>query len=599
VSSVTPEAGAVRHAHLGQGPRSNFPSADWPDQSSPFAALLDGTSDISVSPPSPPPLPSQKPAPRQGDDGRASDASAPKTPPSPPKSSSDSAAPEAPTDGVSASQAKASQDTGSADAVLALAALDKKSAKDPTPTTGGNLDVSATNGAGDAILAGDAIEAIDAGSTAAATPDSKRDKTSEAEASAADTVAPAAPPVDPSANQPVAVAAPVVIPVNAPPIPAAAPSGGGGNANDAASGRDAAQLLALGDGMKSGAPGGNTDRVGADATKEGDSIPLADTVGARPAAKPAASPTLLRAPQSAQGDQPTGPSQPNIADGPQARAADAAPPADAASNRARQRAASRQPADAAAGSQTDSAVDSNGNSNPNIDPNDSNAEAKHDPAASAARIEDIARQALDGTARHIEAPAATTAGGGAAHPLGIEAGNAQSQPDGSGGPIAPAILTTSAAPAAPTTTPAPNTIPIAGLAVEIAAQAHAGRNRFEIRLDPPELGRIDVRLDVDRDGKVASRLVVDRPETLDILRRDAPQLERSLQQAGLKTADNALQFSLRDHGGFGGQNPYSNHGAPAGAARVVIPDKELPTVAAPTAGYGRMIGTRAGVDIRV
>src|SRR5262249_51779087 len=43
-------------------------------------------------------------------------------------------------------------------------------------------------------------------------------------------------------------------------------------------------------------------------------------------------------------------------------------------------------------------------------------------------------------------------------------------------------------------------IPIAGLAVEIAARAQAGQSRFEIRLDPPELGRIDVRLDIDRSG---------------------------------------------------------------------------------------------------
>ena len=144
----------------------------------------------------------------------------------------------------------------------------------------------------------------------------------------------------------------------------------------------------------------------------------------------------------------------------------------------------------------------------------------------------------------------------------------------------------------------PAAVPIAGLAVEIASHAFAGKNRFEIRLDPPELGRIDVRLDVDREGKVRSRIVVDRPETLDILRRDAPELERSLQQAGLTTADNALQFSLRDHGGFGSQNPYSNNGSAASATRVIIADRELPPVDA-TAGYGRVSRTSTGVDIRV
>src|SRR5262249_58012007 len=48
-------------------------------------------------------------------------------------------------------------------------------------------------------------------------------------------------------------------------------------------------------------------------------------------------------------------------------------------------------------------------------------------------------------------------------------------------------------------------VPIAGLALQIAARAQAGNNRFEIRLDPPELGRIDVRLGVDREGRVSSR----------------------------------------------------------------------------------------------
>ena len=49
----------------------------------------------------------------------------------------------------------------------------------------------------------------------------------------------------------------------------------------------------------------------------------------------------------------------------------------------------------------------------------------------------------------------------------------------------------------------------------------AGKNRFESRLDPPELGRIEVRLDVDRDGNVTPRLTVDRADTFEFRRRDA------------------------------------------------------------------------------
>src|SRR5262249_34923108 len=79
-----------------------------------------------------------------------------------------------------------------------------------------------------------------------------------------------------------------------------------------------------------------------------------------------------------------------------------------------------------------------------------------------------------------------------------------------------------AAPGAAHPAPAPAdqaaAVPIAGLALEIAARVQSGRSRFEIRLDPPELGRIEVRLDVDRGGQVPSRLVVDKAETLDLLR---------------------------------------------------------------------------------
>jgi flagellar hook-length control protein FliK len=164
-----------------------------------------------------------------------------------------------------------------------------------------------------------------------------------------------------------------------------------------------------------------------------------------------------------------------------------------------------------------------------------------------------------------------------------------------------AASTAATAAAATTTATAANmpatAVPIAGLAVAIASQAQAGRNRFEIRLDPPELGRIDVRLDVDRDGRVTSRLVADRPETLDLLRRDAPELQRALQDAGLKTSDSGLQFSLRDQG-LGAQNQDTGS-ARADAARLVVPDPDMPTVDTAQASYGRMLRLGGGIDIRV
>jgi flagellar hook-length control protein FliK len=139
-------------------------------------------------------------------------------------------------------------------------------------------------------------------------------------------------------------------------------------------------------------------------------------------------------------------------------------------------------------------------------------------------------------------------------------------------------------------------VPLNGLAIEIAASAKSGKSRFEIRLDPADLGRIDVRIDVDRNGQVTSHLRVEKPETLAMLRQDAPQLQRQLDDAGFKTADGGLQFSLRDQSSSG-----QNSGKEAGrnAQRLVVSDEEIIPVAVAGRTYGRVLGSSNGVDIRV
>lgn len=137
-------------------------------------------------------------------------------------------------------------------------------------------------------------------------------------------------------------------------------------------------------------------------------------------------------------------------------------------------------------------------------------------------------------------------------------------------------------------------VPLAGVAIEIASKGLAGKNRFEIRLDPPELGRIDVRLDVDKNGQVTSHLTVDRADTLDLLRRDSSGLERALQDAGLKTSDNGLQFSLRDQS----TGQQQNNSPIPGSTQIVVEDDALSAAAAPRS-YARYAGMGSGIDIRV
>jgi flagellar hook-length control protein FliK len=135
-------------------------------------------------------------------------------------------------------------------------------------------------------------------------------------------------------------------------------------------------------------------------------------------------------------------------------------------------------------------------------------------------------------------------------------------------------------------------VPVSGLAVEIVTQARDGKNRFEIRLDPPELGRVDVRLDIDGQGNVTSRLVVERQDTLDLLRRESTALERALNDAGLKTGNDGLQFSLRDQGS---DNHARRDDAGGRVARVMVP-VDAGIAADPSAYRLPRLG---GLDIRV
>lgn len=89
-------------------------------------------------------------------------------------------------------------------------------------------------------------------------------------------------------------------------------------------------------------------------------------------------------------------------------------------------------------------------------------------------------------------------------------------------------------------------MPNTAIALQIAKHVAKGVSTFEIRLDPAELGRVDVKLELAQDGRVTAHLAVERPETLDLLQRDAKALEQALRDAGLDTDDASLEFSLND-----------------------------------------------------
>ena len=84
------------------------------------------------------------------------------------------------------------------------------------------------------------------------------------------------------------------------------------------------------------------------------------------------------------------------------------------------------------------------------------------------------------------------------------------------------------------------------------------------------------------------------PHNPDRSRRDAAGLERALQDPGLKTTDNRLQFSLRDQSA----NQQQTNGG-ADTAQLVVQDELLSAIDVTTQIYNRLAGQGGGLDIRV
>ena len=110
-------------------------------------------------------------------------------------------------------------------------------------------------------------------------------------------------------------------------------------------------------------------------------------------------------------------------------------------------------------------------------------------------------------------------------------------------PTTPAATPPAATPASPhaTATPAEQIAP----ALVSLGHAPDGAQRLTMRLQPPELGQVQVRIDrptLDAPARVA--ITVERPETLTLLLRDQPQLQRALDQAGVPAEGRSVTFHV-------------------------------------------------------
>ena len=123
--------------------------------------------------------------------------------------------------------------------------------------------------------------------------------------------------------------------------------------------------------------------------------------------------------------------------------------------------------------------------------------------------------------------------------------------------------------AAATRTPfsLPGSRPAEQVSVQIQNAARNGTDRISIRLSPAALGKVEVKLELSPDKTVQAIVTAEKPETLDMLERDARTLQRALEEAGLKTNSDSLSFERRDSGGTSDSASDSDGNAPNGTER--------------------------------
>lgn len=87
--------------------------------------------------------------------------------------------------------------------------------------------------------------------------------------------------------------------------------------------------------------------------------------------------------------------------------------------------------------------------------------------------------------------------------------------------------------------------------------SHKGSGRMELRLDPPELGRVSIDFRFDGDSRVTAILHADQPETATLIRRSLDILMRDLASAGFTD----INLSMGSAGREAGQQQAGQHQA--------------------------------------
>jgi flagellar hook-length control protein FliK len=197
----------------------------------------------------------------------------------------------------------------------------------------------------------------------------------------------------------------------------------------------------------------------------------------------------------------------------------------------------------------------------------------------------------------IAAPAPTQAGGASNQPS-YGGDTSFSANTGSGTNTQQANAATASTPTTATERPLATAQQIIDqIKVNITRAAKAGLDKVTIQLKPVELGRIDIKLEMSEDHKVRVEVTADNKDTLHLLQTDSRTLEKTLNEAGLRTDTNNLHFSLRSdsdaqqtaqdgRNGSGGRNANTDNAGATNDTQDV----------AMTFDYAEAARSRGGVD---
>lgn len=86
--------------------------------------------------------------------------------------------------------------------------------------------------------------------------------------------------------------------------------------------------------------------------------------------------------------------------------------------------------------------------------------------------------------------------------------------------------------------------PVEQVAIHLRRAVAEKTDTIEIKLTPPDLGKLTIHLSIDEDKQVTAIISAEKNQTLDLLHRDHRHLEQVLNASGLKTEDGSIQFEL-------------------------------------------------------